>query len=221
MTEVRVESIAGNSGSRGLKDGIDDTLFSEPNGLTVDNDRNLYICDSANHVIRKISCLNGIVTTFAGSIMGYKNGHCRNAYFKYPTGITIDHEGKFLFVCDSGNHCIRRIDIKRLDVITIVGENFPGYVDGIRARFTYPTGITIDRDSNIYICDSENMAVRKITPYGEVSTFAGGPPEISKLVTLINPREIVIDDFNNLYITDSHCIRKINKKRSSYNNRFS
>jgi len=149
--------------------------FSNPSGITIDSSNNLYVCDTYNHTIRKITPA-GVVTTFAGTAgqSGSIDGTGSVARFYAPFGITIDSSGN-LYVCDYSNHTIRKITPAGM-VTTIAGTaGASGITDGTgsAARFNHPIGITIDPSGNLYVCDFFNHTIRKITPSGVVTTIAG------------------------------------------------
>jgi hypothetical protein len=114
------------------------------------------------------------VSTIAGSNQGYIDGAGISAQFNVPAGITKDAAGN-LYVADRDNHRIRKITPAGV-VSTFAGSGIAGFVNGTgtAAQFDQPYGITIDPSGNIYVADRLNNAVRKITPAGVVSTFAGG-----------------------------------------------
>ncbi|MDB6028482.1 MAG: repeat containing protein [Verrucomicrobiales bacterium] len=158
-------------------------LFNRPAGGCFDPAGNLYISDAINNVIRKITP-DGIVTTIAGTgLAGYVNGVGTNALFNEPAGLTIDHDGN-LYVVDCSNHCIRRITPDG-NVSTIAGigpQGNGGYADGIgtNALFGFPWDIVIDSTGNLFVTDTFNTCIRKITPVVSagstnwtVTTFAG------------------------------------------------
>jgi sugar lactone lactonase YvrE len=171
-----VTTLAGSSGKKGSRDELGDAArFNSPSGLAVDRIGNVYVSDCDNRNIRKISP-EGAVTTLAGSAdkKGFKDGTGRAAIFTCPTGITIDSNNN-LYVLD--DLTVRRITPAGV-VATIAGS--PGKT-GVKngsseeARFNRPTGLDIDLTGNIYIAELFNAVIRKVTPTGVVSTFAGRP----------------------------------------------
>ncbi|WP_339221493.1 stalk domain-containing protein [Paenibacillus sp. FSL W7-1332] len=195
-----VTTIAG-SGLMGLKDGKSkDALFHEPQDIAVTKDGILYVADTLNHVIRRISP-DGEVTTIgapstravqirAGVVAlagDYKNGSLTEARFNEPAGLALDGKDN-LYVSDSGNHVIRYIDFGKGTVSTAAGSGpssgyydkdalygNPGYQDGDSngARFNSPRGLTWSADDGLLIADSRNHAVRQLK--GEqVTTLTGG-----------------------------------------------
>jgi sugar lactone lactonase YvrE len=176
-----VATLAGLAGTSGTADATgSNARFTFPGGIATDTSGNLYIADINNHAIRKIGP-GAVVTTLAGSkrSSGNADGFGTQASFQYPYGVTVDASG-FVYVADTENHLIRKISAEGR-VTTIAGappsdENAsPGSKDGvgIDARFNYPWGIAVDAIGNVFVADSSNRAIRKITPAAVVTTFAG------------------------------------------------
>jgi len=182
-----------------------------------------------NDRIRKVT-QKGEVSTLAGGEHGFADGQGSTAQFRLPHGIAIDAVGN-LYVTDTWNHRIRKVTPKG-EVSTLAGsiagatedyfveEN--GFADGqgSTAQFNNPTGITIDAAGNLYVTDSYNNSIRKITSRGEVSTLAGSVDEKGlggfadgegNVARFNEPSGITIDAVGNLYVTDywNQCIRKI------------
>jgi sugar lactone lactonase YvrE len=161
-----VSTFAGTPGVGGSTDGVGSTArFYLPYGIAVDSSGNIYVADTGNQLIRKITP-NGNVTTFAGSagISAAIDGVGSSARFKFVQAITIDSIGN-LFVADSGNHLIRRITPNG-NVTTIAGTaESPGSSDGIgsAARFNIQIGIAFDSIGSFYIADNSNHIIRKLT----------------------------------------------------------
>jgi hypothetical protein len=187
--------------------------FYKPTGICIDAQDNLYVVDTFNHVIRKITP-TGTVSTFCGNgDLGFVNGSATDTRFTYPEGIVIDSNGNF-FVADSGNEVIRKITSNGTSS-TFAGST-PGYLDGngSNAKFNYPEGLMIDQNNTIYVCETHR--IRKITPNGDVTTIAGeGTPSFADGTTLQakfhNPRQTCFDDQGNLLVADytNNRIRKI------------
>ncbi len=146
-------------------------------GVVLDGAGNAYVTDSSSHVIRRVAP-DGSVSLFAGQpgTRGNANGSGEDARFNEPRGIAIDGGGN-LFVSDTGNHTIRRVTSAGV-VTTLAGlAGIGGNVDGPGplARFNTPLGLAVDSSGCVYVADSGNRTVRKITATGEVSTLAGSP----------------------------------------------
>ena len=202
-----VSTIAGTSGLLG------------PKGVVIDSAGALYVSDSANSVILKITSA-GTVSTFAGSELqiGGVDGTGAAARFFGPAGLAIDTDGN-IYVADSFNHAIRKITSAGV-VTTLAGlAGSPGSADGIgsAARFSNPAGVTIDGDRNVYVADTLNQTIRKITPGGVVTTLAGlaGFPSISdgtgSAARFVRPIGMATDSNGHIYVADSgnQKIRKI------------
>ncbi|MDG1409691.1 MAG: hypothetical protein P8Q52_03015, partial [Acidimicrobiales bacterium] len=163
-------------GAQGSADGTGaDARFNYPKGVAVDGDGNLYVADSNNHTVRKIT-LAGEVTTLAGTAgsSGSVDGTGADARFNYPHEVAVDGDGN-LYVADTSNHTIRKITPAGV-VTTLAGTaGSSGSADGTGAdaRFTSPNGVAVDGDGNVYVADTYNYTVRKVTPAGVVTTLAG------------------------------------------------
>lgn len=193
--------------------------FNLPDGLGVDGNGNLYVADTGNHTIRKVTA-DGIVTTIAGGDgqPGYADGPGGSARFNTPTGIAVDATGN-VYVADTANQLIRKVT--PTGVVSTLGGVYGqiGGNDGIgaSARFNSPRGIAIDGSGNVIVADTGNGTVRKITPTGMVVTLAGavgqtgntdGPGASARFA---NPSSVAVDAAGNVYVldTDNFSIRKI------------
>ena len=191
--------------------------FYSPIGITTDGE-NLYVADTGNNRIRKIVIDNGTVTTLAGSSQGYSdNAIGTSASFNGPRGITT--VGENLYVVDSGNHLIRKIVISTGAVTTLAGTaGTYGSADnttGTSASFKNPWGITTD-GTNLYVADMKNYTIRKIViSTGAVTTLAGTPGSLGNADNAIGTSASfnwpigITTDGENLYVTETHSIRKI------------
>ncbi|HBN08168.1 MAG TPA: hypothetical protein DD435_05835, partial [Cyanobacteria bacterium UBA8530] len=202
-------SIAGYADGKG-----NSASFFNPQGVAVDASGNVFVADTLNHRIRKISPL-GEVTTLAGNTNGgHADGTGGAASFVGPMGIAVDARG-YLYVSDSPNCLIRKISPAG-EVTTLAGST-PGHADGTgsAASFTVPTGIAVDSSGNLFVADSFNHLIRKITPVGVVTTLAGSTQGHSDgtgaFATFYNPVGIAVDARGILYVADSfnHLIRKM------------
>lgn len=210
-----VTTFAG-SGTSGSVDGTGTgASFKYPEALCADSAGNIYVADTYNHKIRKISPL-GAVTTFAGTgFAGSANGTGTAASFTSPTGVCADSVGN-LYVVE--NNKIRMITPAGV-VSNFAGTGFYGSLDGpgSSATFFSIVGICIDEVGNLYVADRQNHKIRKVTPAGVVSTYAGAGtpgsvdgPSLSATFNL--PVSVCTDVMGNIYVTEvggQHKIRKI------------
>ncbi|TMU54679.1 IPT/TIG domain-containing protein [Flagellimonas algicola] len=212
-----VEVFAGST--QGMVDGpIDQAKFYNPEGVAVDDLGNVYVADSGNSRIRKITP-DGMVNTLAGARSGDADGSGLFAQFKHPVRIAIDTSGD-LYVSDAGNNRIRKVSPEG-DVITFAGSS-KGTADGVgtTAQFYNPMGLTLDDQGVIYVADNENQRIRVVTPEGLVTTLSGSTEgfENGALETALfdYPSDVVFDTFGNLIIadTDNHQIRWISPEGS-------
>ncbi|MCW1924498.1 hypothetical protein OKA05_18170 [Luteolibacter arcticus] len=213
-----VSSMAGSGVElAGYAEGIGDAArFSSPYGVAVDASGNLFVADRDNHRIRKITP-QGVVTTLAGSgTQGTADGTGSAAGFRYPIALALDPGGN-LFVSDWGNHTIRKITPAGV-VTTFAGSGLIGNLDGAgtAARFNAPTGLAVDASGNVYVADSTNNKIRKITPAGVVSSFAGsgstGTTDGGPTAARFNyPTGVALDASGNLFVADQYNnkIRKV------------
>ena len=187
--------------------------FSDPKGVAVGPTGILYVADTDNHVIRCIA-EDGQVTTLAGTgIAGFVDGAAATCEFFSPTSVAVDSTGT-VYVADSGNNRIRTI--RDSVVTTLAGTSTAGHLDGPSALFHTPRGVAVDGSGTVYVADSENNSIRKITKDGHTSTVAGTGNYGSQdgngpTATFSAPQGIAIDATGVLYVADSGCnkIRKI------------
>jgi uncharacterized delta-60 repeat protein len=206
-----VSTIAG-SGAAGYKDGDGrEAQFNAPNDPAIGPDGFIYVADTFNHRIRRVSP-TGKVSTWAGNgigIGGYSDGSATNAQFHYPIGVWATPSGD-LFVADAGNNRIRKISaLEPRSVSTVAGSGEQGYTDGpgAMARFDFPNDLVMDASGNIFVSEFNNHTIRKITPGGEVTTFAGNgmagyADGLGKNALLSKPAGLAIDSIGNLYLSE-------------------
>jgi serine/threonine protein kinase, bacterial len=154
--------------------------FSGADGMVIDAAGNFYVSYAPNNCIRKISPDGKTGAIFAGSTTGENgtaDGTGTAARFSEPTGLAIDASGN-IYVADAGNCEIRKITPAGV-VTTLAGTDSIGFTDGpgTQAQFYGPFGVAVDKSGNVYVADSYNYAIRKITPDGTVSTVASGGTE--------------------------------------------
>ena len=206
-----VTTVAGKAGIKGSTDGsVSAALFNAPQSIVVDAQGNLFVSDTGNHTVRKISQA-GVVSTVAGSAgaSGVDDGNGTSARFKQPAGLAIDDTG-MLYVSDSGNNTIRTIS--STGTVTTVAGSAPaiGQRDGTGATalFNNPQGVVADSDGNMFVADTYNHTIRKVTPAGVVTTFAGrqdAPGQqdgTGTAASFFYPTDITIDSSGNLFVTD-------------------
>ena len=210
--EGLVSTLAG--GTQGFRDGSGTSAqFNKPTGVAVDASGNVYVADSSNHRIRKISP-EGLVSTFAGGTQGFRDGSGTSAQFDKPTGVAVDASGN-MYVADLVNDRIRKITPEGL-VSTLAGST-EGFRDGVgtSAQFNGPTGVGVDASDNVYVADYGNNRIRKITDEGLVSTFAGSTEGfrngVGTSAQFNGPTGVGVDASGNVYVADSdnNLIRKI------------
>jgi large repetitive protein len=221
--EGLVTTVAGNR-FPGYLDGTGEyALFVYPTGITVGRNGNIYVADRDSHTIRKITP-DGMVTTLAGTgEAGYQDGPGVESKLHDPITLAQDSMGN-LYVADAGNHSIRKITVKG-QVSTFAGRPLPGFKDGrtAKALFHRPMGLAFDDDDNLYVSDSNNSRIRRITPDGVVTTLAGtgapgyvnGPGNIARFDF---PTGLGVDRNGNLYVADSgnHLIRTITPGQTQF-----
>lgn len=196
-----VTTLAGSA--EGFADGSGAAArFHTPSGIARDAAGNLYVADTGNHAIRKISP-QGVVSTLAGDgTAGYRDGPAGLARFDGPIGVAVDGGGN-VFVADTYNDRIRVIRPGGT-VATLAGGDRPGYRDGpgAEARFDTPCGIALDAAGNLWIADTRNRAVRRLAPDGQVSTLAQGIPDDARAV-LRRPLSIALGRDGALYLGEA------------------
>jgi sugar lactone lactonase YvrE len=215
-----VGTLAGAAGVRGSTDGTGAAArFTYPNGVATDSAGNLYVADWGNSTIRKITPA-GVVTTLAGTagVRGSTDGTGAAARFNSPSGVATDSAGN-VYVADMYNHTIRKITPAGV-VTTLAGTaGASGSTDGTgaAARFKGPISVAADSAGNVYVADTFNHTIRKITPVGVVTTLAGtagveGSTDGTGAAARFYPLNgVAADSAGNVYVADSFSdtIRKI------------
>ncbi len=198
---------------------------ASPGGLVVDSAGNLFIADTGNHSIRRVSP-GGIITTVAGNgSLGYSGdgGPATSAQLRDPTDVAVDGSGN-LFIADYSNDRIRKVSTSGI-ITTVAGDGTQGFSgdDGpaTSAQLGRPAGVAVDGSGNLFIADSYNSRIRKVSPSAIITTAAGGGirnvfsgsgdggPATSAL--LWYPAGVALDNLGNLFIADTgyHRIRKV------------
>jgi len=230
-----VSTLAGST--KGYQEGAAATArFDGPQGVAVDSSGNVYVADTMNHRIRKITP-GGEVSTLAGSTEGYQNGAAADAQFNEPTGVAVDSSGN-VYVADRDNHRIRKIAKEggTWTVSIIAGDGTNGHQDDeddevtTTARFSWPGDVAVDKSGNVYVADYANRRIRKIIEIEKVDND-GNKIKIWKVSTLAGSGEpghqngaaasalfsslsgVDVDSSDNVYVADhdNKRIRKIAK----------
>jgi hypothetical protein len=217
-----VSTVAGLAFTPGLEDGTGtDARFHNPTHLAIDGADNLYVADTGNNCIRKVTPA-GVVTTLAGSPTGASgsvDGVGLAARFNRPCGIVSDAAGN-LYVSDTGNHTIRQISAADASVTTFAGQaGQVGSADGVgsAARFNNPLGLALDHGGNVYVAAYFNDTVRRIVPDGTVTTVAGlagqpGAADGTGSAARFNiPIGVVVNGSGLVYVSEwsNHTIRAV------------
>jgi sugar lactone lactonase YvrE len=206
--------LAGAPSGVGRVDGTGTAArFNNPFGAAVDGSLNVYLADSGNHTIRKITP-GGVVTTVAGSpgLQGITDGTGAAARFSYPRGVALDPAGTVLYVADYGNQTVRQVTLASGQVTTLAGVAGKwGSADGqgTAAAFDYPSGVAVAGDGTIYVADTANDLIRKVTPGGAVTTLAGtlavGGSQDAKgmAASFFRPIGLAVDGSGNVLVADT------------------
>jgi hypothetical protein len=192
-----------------------------PVGVAVDGAGNLYIADQSNQRVRKVTAATGIISTIAGNgtAGGTGDGGAATAAELYnPQSVAVDAAGN-VYIADQNNHRIRKVTIATGVITTVAGTGTAGVGgDGgaaTLAQLRYPEGIAVDGAGNLYIGDTANHRIRKVTAAtGLISTFAGtgtagfaGEAGLATAARLYYPRGLSVDGAGNLYIADQYNTR--------------
>ena len=209
-----VTTIAGKEGSAGAADGAGGAArFNSPSGIAADASGNLYVADTLNHLLRRIAP-DASVTTLAGQagVPGQSDGTSSAARFYGPQGLSLDAAGN-LYVADTNNNLIRKVVVSTAAVTTLAGQaGIAGDADGsaVQAQFRFPSGLVAASDGNLYVADTDNNAIRRITPAGGVSTVAGlagaiigSVDGIGAAARFARPTGITTDAGGKIYIADT------------------
>lgn len=212
----------GTKGYRGDGGLAQQARLNEPRGITKDSKGHLYIADSKNHVIRKITP-QGIISTIAGNnTSGYHGdgGLAKEAQLDLPVDVAVDQNNQ-IYIADEHNHVIRKINAQGI-ITTLAGNRLAGYQDKDQlARLTQlhsPQGVVLDGQGNLYVADTFNHVLRKIDAQGMITTLAGnnvpgyrGEGPLAIHAQLNFPTHITIDQTGHLYVSDTgnYRIRKI------------
>jgi sugar lactone lactonase YvrE len=219
ITPAGVVTTLAGSGTAGSADGTGAAAqFNFPAGLAVEPGGTVYVSDYLSHTIRKITPA-GVVTTLAGSgSIGNADGIGTAASFCYPVGMAVN--GGTLYVADSCNNTIRKVDTTTGLVSTWVGSGSASSNDGngTAASISSPHALSMDASGNLYASDWAGQKIRQISPAGEVTTLAGTGAVGSSdgtctAATFSHPTGVAVDANGTVYVADygNHKIRKITR----------
>ncbi|HTB06974.1 MAG TPA: T9SS type A sorting domain-containing protein [Bacteroidia bacterium] len=221
-----INSIAGN-GTAGFSGDGGSALLAEinyPYGIASDDSGNVYITDTFNNRIRKISS-KGIITTIAGG--GTKSlgdgGPADSAQINFPTAIAVDDSG-LIYIADYNDNRIRKVDRKGI-ITTYAGTGSQGFTgDGGQAALAElynPEGVAVDDSGNVFIADRNNARIRKVNKKRIITTIAGngtggfsGDGGAATIAEINWPKGVATDDSGSVYIADynNNRIRKVSAK---------
>jgi sugar lactone lactonase YvrE len=207
-----VTTLAGMARQVGSADGTGNAArFNYPNSVAVDSSGNIYVADVYNSTIRKVTSA-GVVTTLAGQtgVFGKVDGTGKVAQFNAPVCVAVD-DADDVYVADFLNNAIRKVTATGV-VTTMAGQRIyrTGSADGTgrTAQFSHPCGLAVDKAGNVYVADTDNQTIRRITPDGVVSTLAGltghagNADGTSDTARFACPISIALDSAGGLYVAD-------------------
>jgi len=218
-----VSTFAGAAGVGGSTNATGSAArFYYPAGICTDTADNIYVADSGNNKIRKITSA-GVVTTLTGpadNLPGYSN--TSTIRFNTPTGVAYNPSNGILYIADKNNHVIRKININGTGISTLAGPNtvIIGNVNGTgtAARFYFPIDVSVDLSGNIYVVDEYNHCIRKITAAGAVTTFVGSSAGVTGEVDgfglsarFVYPASIYIDSRDDIYVGTATGVKQITR----------
>ncbi|MBB5061413.1 sugar lactone lactonase YvrE [Granulicella aggregans] len=225
----KISTVAGSATGGFAGDGGAATSaeLSDPTAVAVDSSGNLYIADTGNQRIRKVTKTTGFITTIAGNgTSGYSGdgGLPTSAKLNYPQGIAVDTTGN-IYIADTSNSRVRWIPKSSGDIYTLAGTGTAGYSGnggaGASAQVSIPTGVAVDGSGNLFIADTGNGSIRQVIVSTDIiSTVVGqglngfsGDGGVGTSAKLSSPQAVAVDSTGNLYIADSsnYRIRKWTK----------
>lgn len=215
----------GTSGFFGDRELATSANLNHPADVAVDDAGNLFIADQSNNRIRKVAGVTGVITTVAGvGTAGFSGdeGPAAAAHLNNPFGVAIDGKGN-LFIADTGNHRVRRVDGKTGVITTIAPTGRKGFLECSSSGLCFPTRVAIEEGGAVFVADSGNHRVLRLSQDGAMTVVAGSRRESpwvsdrfdlerdAKKIALNEPSGIALDRNGNLYIADtgSARIRKV------------
>ncbi len=233
VTQI-ITTVAGGGTSASGPDGLGDSglataaLLSGPNDVAVDSMGNLYIADTFNGLVRRVNVVTGIISVAAGSgnsagTDGFGDGGAAtSAHLEAPLGIGLDSSNN-LYIADSGNCLVRRVDATSGIITAVAGNGSSGYSGDLgnatNAALAKPASVRVDPAGNIYVADQAKNAVRQINAVSSIiTTIAGkgaagyaGNGGVPTLANLASPTGLALDSTGNIYIADfsNNVVRKI------------
>jgi len=214
FTTVAGTGVSGYTGDSGAATSAE---LDSPFGVAVDSSGNLYIADTANNVIRRVSAGSGLISTVAGTgAAGYTGDGslATAAQLSSPSGVAVDSAGN-LFIADSLNNVVRRVDAQTRLISTVAGNGTAGYsgdgTSAIAAQLDFPSSLAMDGTGDLYIADYSNNAIRRVDAQtGIITTVAGngltgysGDGAAAVQAELNAPAGVALDASGNLFVADT------------------
>ena len=230
----------GTAGYRAAQEGrpARQAQLDSPSGVAVDAAGNVYIADYNNQRVRRIDAVTSIITTVAGTgdagyMASQDGGPATAAELNHPGGIAVDGTGN-LYIADTDNHRIRKVDASTRKITTVAGSGTAGYsvrdegTSALRAALNAPCGVAIDAHGNLYIADYSNNRIRKVTATTNIITTLAGNGIAGYIASedggaatsarLDKPRGVAVDGAGNVFISDynNSRVRKVAAPGSLY-----
>ena len=211
-----IRTVAGNGGTGLGAEGISALLMPlhGPLAAVADPRGNVFVADTLSHRILTMNPAAVIATAAGNASLGYSGdgGRAAQAQLREPSALALDAAGN-IYIADALNHCIRKVSAGGV-ISTVAGSGTPGFGgDGglaVEARLSAPRGVAVDGDGNLYIADTGNHAVRKVTGDGVIRTIAGtgtaglgGDGALATEAMLNSPFGLLLDGSGNVYVADS------------------
>ena len=219
----------GSKGYSGDEGPAEHATFNGMHNVAISNTDDVYIADSWNHCIRRISAKTGTITTFAGTgAAGFRGdgAAAQNATFDFVMCIAFDPACEHLYIADINNHRIRAIDMKTNIVRTVAGNGKTGVPqngdDAVASPLVDPRAVSADSNGNVYVLERGGHALRLVTPNGKIRTIAGtGEPGLQDgpaLHAQLNaPKHLCLANDGQLFIADdkNHAIRRYDPRSNT------